>query len=88
MCDVCNWSTVLESIEAALSQSKEVPRKGAEFADSVVAKLTSIKEWIAANEHVTGPQELAVANMGRGIRAWIAQAKRSEGLAGDEFDGD
>jgi len=71
MCAECSWQDVLANIEQALEQIPDLPERAEDFANSVDEKLCSIHEWITENEHVTEPQETAVANMIAAIDRWL-----------------
>lgn len=71
MCKTCDWEDCIGDIDEALSNLSGLPEAAADFAASVEEKLTSIREWVEDNEHVTEAQEDAVDNMAAGIRKWM-----------------
>ena len=54
MCSSCDWESTLEACEELLGDTDY------EFASNT---LSSIKDWIETNEHVTTRQEDAITNI-------------------------
>lgn len=60
-----------ELIETIRELAGEVPDRGLEFAESVVARADNIAEYIEIHGDVTAAQIAALQNMANGLRAWI-----------------
>jgi hypothetical protein len=64
-----SWANLCDELVAVCEN--ELPDKAAEFAESVIEKLTSMAESIAQRETITENQRNAISNMERGISKWI-----------------
>lgn len=60
-----------ELIEDIRELAGDMPDRGLEFAESVVARTDGIAETIDTNASVTAAQITALQNMANGLRAWI-----------------
>jgi len=63
-------AAALADIDDAINATGDLPDRAADFAESVVAKLESIRSWIEEHDDVTAAQREAVANMAAGIERW------------------
>jgi hypothetical protein len=79
------WEDEVERIERCLSMARNVPKRGAEFADGVTDKLKSMQVWIREHQLVTISMSNAISNIERGIKAWTHSSRGSR-LAFDEDD--
>ena len=57
-------------IEDTIDDAERIPPIGADFAESVTAKLADIAATIEASENVTEGQETAIQNMAEGGSKW------------------
>jgi hypothetical protein len=60
----------LDDIDDAIASAEDLPERAEDFADGVLEKLRSIRQWVVDNDHVTEAQERAVQNMAGGIARW------------------
>ena len=61
----------IERIDQILADIPNIPDAGADFAESVEEKLSSIRETISKKGRVTDRQEDAIENMGAGVMKWV-----------------
>jgi len=65
------WKQAIRQCKEILDSLGELPDEAESFADSVRDKVTSIREWIRENEHVTPKQIEALDNMESGVGRWM-----------------
>lgn len=60
-----------EQCDRILDLCEELPSRAEDFGLSIIDKVESIRDWIAANKHVTDAQQQALDNMEAGVRRWL-----------------
>lgn len=72
MCGDCGWEDLAYQIQEVLDEVlPEIPEAGSDFADSVEAKLVSIRDFAEEHQHVTDAQFAAAHNMMAAARRWL-----------------
>lgn len=65
---------VVKLCEITIQEAEDLKNrneKAEEFAESVLEKLSSIKEWVEVRNHVTEKQADAVVSMSKAVGKWI-----------------
>lgn len=62
---------VIEQCDRIIAYCERIPPEGDEFADSVMAKALSIKEYAETSAEITHLQQDALDNMEAGARKWV-----------------
>jgi hypothetical protein len=66
-----NVDDAIQLADEILADIPDVPERGAEFAESVAERTSSIKAWIEKNQWVTDRQSAALENMRFGLDRWL-----------------
>lgn len=61
----------IEQCDRIIEKCGEVPDDGEDFADSVIEKAASIRDWIHKHGRVTDRQQTALDNMESGVDRWL-----------------